>query len=325
MVTRSVLLGCGSALPRTVVTNDALVARGVETSHEWIVQRTGIAQRYIADGDEKTSDLATSAARAALAQAGVDVGVVDLVIVATTTPDNVFPSTAARVQGNLGITRGFAFDVQAVCSGFVYALTMADNFIRLGQAQTALVIGAETLSRLLDWSDRTTCVLFGDGAGAVVLQSAQGAGTVADRGLLSTHLHADGSQYDHLFVDGGVGSTGTFGFLRMDGREVFRHAVTRLSEVVDEALAANGLTAEAVDWLVPHQANRRIIEGLAKKLHLPEERVVMTIAQHANTSAASIPLALATAIGDGRIQKGQLILMNAMGGGFTWGAALVRV
>ncbi len=325
MVTRSVLLGCGSALPRTVVTNDDLAARGVETSHEWIVQRTGIAQRYIADKDEKTSDLATQAARAALAQAGVDIGAVDLVIVATTTPDNVFPSTAARVQGNLGITRGFAFDVQAVCSGFVYALTVADNFIRLGQAQTALVIGAETLSRLLDWSDRTTCVLFGDGAGAVVLQAAQGAGTVADRGILSTHLHSDGSQYDHLFVDGGVGSTGTFGYLRMDGREVFRHAVTRLSEVVDEALAANGLTAEAVDWLVPHQANRRIIEGIAKKLHLPEERVVMTIDRHANTSAASIPLALATAVGDGRIQKGHLVLMNAMGGGFTWGAALVRV
>ncbi|MFA6280769.1 MAG: beta-ketoacyl-ACP synthase III [Bdellovibrionales bacterium] len=325
MVTRSVLLGCGGALPRTVVTNHDLAARGVETSHDWIIQRTGIAQRYIAAEDEKTSDLATSAARAALAQAGVDVSEIDLIIVATTTPDNVFPSTAARVQGNLGLTRGFVFDLQAVCSGFVYALTVADNFIRLGQAKTALVIGAETLSRLLDWSDRTTCVLFGDGAGAVVLQAAEGTGAASDCGILSTHLHSDGSQYDHLYVDGGVGSTGTFGHLRMDGREVFRHAVTRLSEVVDEALAANGLTANDVDWLVPHQANRRIIEGIAKKLHLPEERVVMTIDRHANTSAASIPLALATAVGDGRIQKGQLVLMNAMGGGFTWGSALVRV
>ncbi|MDX9689186.1 MAG: ketoacyl-ACP synthase III [Proteobacteria bacterium] len=325
MVMRSVILGCGGYLPEQVVTNADLAARGVETSHEWVVQRTGIEQRHIAREGEFTSDLATRAAQKALEQAGLSAADVDMIVVATTTPDNVFPSTAARVQAKLGVTKGFAFDLQAVCSGFIYALTMADNAIRLGQAKTALVIGAETLSRLLDWNDRTTCVLFGDGAGAVVLGVQEGKGTTEDRGILSTHLHADGRQYDHLYVDGGPGSTGSMGFMRMDGKEVFRHAVQRLSEVVDEALAANNLGHEAIDWLVPHQANRRIIDGIAKKLELPPERVVLTIPQHANTSAASIPLALSVAVADGRIQKGQMILMNTMGGGFTWGAALVRL
>jgi len=325
MTTRAVLVGCGGYLPEQIVTNQDLAARGVDTSDEWIVQRTGIKQRHIAVEGECTSDLATKAALAALAQAGLSVDDVDMVVVATTTPDNIFPSTAVRVQAKLGMKRGFAFDVQAVCSGFVYALTMANNFIRLGQVKTALVIGAETLSRLLDWNDRTTCVLFGDGAGAVVLQAAEGKGDISDRGILSTHLHSDGHQYNHLYVDGGVGSTGTFGHMRMDGKEVFRHAVQRLSEVVDEALESNHLEPQAIDWLVPHQANKRIIDGIAKKLHLPAERVVLTIDRHANTSAASIPLALSTAVGDGRIQKGQMVLMNAMGGGFTWGAALLRM
>ncbi|MDD2326217.1 MAG: ketoacyl-ACP synthase III [Alphaproteobacteria bacterium] len=325
MVVRSILAGCGGYLPQQVVTNNDLAARGVETTDEWIVQRTGIAQRHFATEGETTSDLATKAAQAALTQAGLSAHDVDLIVVATTTPDNVFPSTATRVQAKLGVTRGFAFDVQAVCSGFVYALTMADNAIRLGQAKTAVVIGAETLSRLLDWEDRTTCVLFGDGAGAVVLQAGEGQGDATDRGIISTCLHADGTQYDHLYVDGGVGSTGTFGHMRMDGREVFRHAVQRLSEVVDEILEKNKLAADAIDWLVPHQANQRIIDGLAKKLHLPPERVVMTVSKHANTSAASIPLALNAAVADGRIQKGQMVLMDAMGGGFTRGAALVRM
>jgi len=325
MVIRSIIAGCGGYLPQQVVTNQDLAARGVDTSDEWIVQRTGIQKRHIASGNEATSDLATHAAEAALAHAGLTAQDVDMIVVATTTPDNVFPSTAARVQAKLGMTRGFAFDVQAVCSGFVYALTMADNAIRLGQAKTALVIGAETLSRLIDWRDRTTCVLFGDGAGAVVLQASEGKGDTSDQGILSTCLHTDGHQYHHLYVDGGVGTTGSFGHMRMDGKEVFRHAVQRLSEVVDEILEKNELQSDAVDWLVPHQANQRIIDGIRRKLKLPEERVVMTISKHANTSAASIPLALNTAIGDGRIQKGQMILMNAMGGGFTWGAALVRL
>ena len=325
MTIRSYLLGCGGYLPSQIVTNNDLAARGVDTSDEWVVQRTGISQRRYAAEGECTSDLATKAAQAALANAGVDIEAVDAIVLATTSPDNVFPSTAARVQAKLGMKRGFAFDVQAVCSGFVYALTVADNFIRLGQAKTVLVIGAETLSRLVDWKDRTTCVLFGDGAGAVVLQAGEGKGDASDRGIISTHLHSDGQQYHHLYVDGGVGSTGAFGYMRMDGKEVFRHAVTRLSEVVDEAIESNNLTYDAIDWLVPHQANKRIIDGIAKKLQLPPERVVITIDKHANTSAASIPLALSCAVNDGRIQKGQLILMNAMGGGFTWGSALVRL
>lgn len=323
MTRRSIILGCGGSLPQRVVTNDDL-ARRVATDDAWIVQRTGIKSRHIAGEDEKTSDLAAQAARKALANAGVSVDAIDVIVVATTTPDNTFPSTATRVQAKLGMTRGFAFDVQAVCSGFVYALATADNFIRVGQATTALVIGAETLSRLLDWNDRSTCVLFGDGAGAVVLRAAEGKGDVTDRGILSTHLHADGTQYDKLYTDGGPGSTATTGHLRMEGKEVFRHAVVRLAEVVDEVLEANNLPPEAIDWLVPHQANKRIIDGIAKRLHLPPERVVLTIAEHANTSAASIPLALSTAVADGRIRRGQLVLLDAMGGGFTWAAALVR-
>ena len=323
MIRRSVVLGCGGYLPERIVTNDDLALR-VATSNEWIVQRTGIKQRHIAAEGENTSDLAVEAARKALANAGVGIEAIDLIVVATTTPDNTFPATAARVQAKLGMTRGFAFDVQAVCSGFVYALAVADNFIRLGQANTALVIGAETLSRLLDWNDRTTCVLFGDGAGAVVLQAAEGKGDTTDRGILSTHLHADGRYYDKLYTDGGPGSTATTGHMRMEGREVFRHAVVRLAEVVDEALAANNLPPEAIDWLVPHQADQRIIDGIAKRLKLPPERVVMTMAEHANTSAASVPLALSVATADGRIKRGQLILLDAMGGGFTWASALVR-
>jgi len=324
MVCRSIMLGCGSYLPAQAVTNQDLVARGIDTTDEWITQRTGIKQRHVAAEGEFTSDLATKAAQAALAHAGVSVDEVDLIVLATTTPDNIFPSTAARVQAKLGVTHGFAFDVQAVCSGFVFALATADNCIRLGQAKTALVIGAETLSHLLDWNDRTTCFLFGDGAGAVVLRAGEGKGDTSDQGILSTHLHTDGTQYENLYVDGGPGSTGTIGSMRMNGKEVFRYAVTHLAEVVDEALAANHLPPEAVDWLVPHQANRRIIDGIAKRLHLPPERVVITIEKHANTSAASIPLALSEAVSDGRIQRGQLLMLDTMGGGFTWGAALVR-
>ena len=323
MTRRSVVLGCGGYLPKQIVTNDELAKR-VDTSDEWITRRTGIKQRHIAAADEKTSDLATHAARAALDDAGIDANSIDAIIVATASPDNTFPSTAARVQANLGITHGFAMDVAAVCSGFVYALAVADNFIRLGQAKRALVIGAETFSRLLDWNDRNTCVLFGDGAGAVILEGAEGKGDKSDRGILSTHLHADGKYYDLLKTDGGAGSTGTIGHVTMEGSEVFRHAVHRLAEVVDEALAANNMAPDEIDWLVPHQANQRIIDGTAKKLNMSPERVVLTVAQHANTSAASIPLALATAHKDGRIKRGQTVLLDAMGGGFTWGAALIR-
>ena len=323
MIRRSVIAGCGSYLPKNLVSNDELAKR-VETSDEWIVRRTGISARHLAGPDEKTSDLALAAGQDALTNAGITADTIDAIIVATTTPDNTFPATAVRVQAALGITRGFAFDVQAVCSGFVYALAVADNFIRLGQAKRVLVIGAETFSRLLDWNDRTTCVLFGDGAGAVVLEAAEGKGDNSDRGILSTHLHSDGRHYDTLCTTGGAGSTGTTGTVHMEGSEVFRHAVINLAEVVDEALAANGLKPEEIDWLVPHQANQRIIDGTAKKLNMSSERVVTTIAQHANTSAASIPLALATAAKDGRLKRGQIILLDAMGGGFTWGAAVVR-
>jgi 3-oxoacyl-[acyl-carrier-protein] synthase-3 len=323
MIRRSVVLGCGSYLPKQIVTNDELTQR-IETTDEWIVKRTGIKRRHIAGPDEKTSDLALAAARAALTNANCAVDDIDLIVVATTTPDNTFPATATKVQAMLGMTRGFAFDVQAVCSGFVYAMAVADNFIRLGQANKALVIGAETFSRLLDWNDRTTCVLFGDGAGAVVLGAQEGKGDKTDRGILSTHLHSDGRHYNLLYADGGPGSTGSAGHVRMEGQEVFRHAVQHLSEVVDEALAANNLQPEEIDWLVPHQANQRIIDGTAKKLNMSSERVVMTIADHANTSAASIPLALAAAAKDGRLKQGQLVLLDAMGGGFTWGAAVVR-
>ncbi|MBV8061495.1 MAG: ketoacyl-ACP synthase III [Alphaproteobacteria bacterium] len=320
---RSVVMGCGGYLPAQIVTNDELAKR-VDTSDEWITRRTGIKQRHIAGPDEKTSDLALAAAREALANAGIDGATLDLIIVATTTPDNTFPATAVRLQAALGMTHGFAFDVQAVCSGFVYALSVADNFLRLGQARRALVIGAETFSRLLDWNDRTTCVLFGDGAGALVLEAVEGKGDKTDRGVLSTHLHSDGRHYNALYADGGPGSDGRVGHVQMHGQEVFRHAVTNLSSVVDEALAANHLAPEEIDWLVPHQANERIIDGTAKKLNMSEDRVVLTVAHHANTSAASIPLALATASRDGRIKKGQIVLLDAMGGGFTWGSAVIR-
>lgn len=323
MTRRSIVLGCGGYLPAKIVSNDDLAKR-VETSDEWIARRTGIKRRHIAADNETTSDLALAAAKAALADAKVKAEEIDCIVVATATPDNTFPATATKVQAALGVTSGFAFDVQAVCSGFVYALAIADNFIRLGQANKALVIGAETFSRLIDWSDRGTCILFGDGAGALVLGAGEGKGDKSDRGVLSTHLHADGRHYDLLRTEGGPGSTGASGYVKMEGQEVFRHAVERLAEVVDEALAANKLKPEEVDWLVPHQANSRIIDATAKKLNLPPEKVVQTIADHANTSAASVPLALAAAVKDGRIKKGQIVLLDAMGAGFTWGAAVIR-
>lgn len=324
MMIRSRLLGAGAYLPERVVTNDELACQ-VDTSDAWIVERTGIRQRHIAADGQSTSDLAIAAAERALAAANMTGNDIDLIVLATATPDNTFPATATRVQAALGMTKGFAFDVQAVCSGFVYALSVADNFIKSGQVRTALVIGAECFSRILDWSDRGTCVLFGDGAGAVVLQGEQAAGNGSDRGILSTHLHSDGRHYQQLYVDGGPSTTQTVGHLRMEGREVFRHAVGNLASVVHEALEANGLTPADLDWIVPHQANRRIIEGTARKLNLPLDRVVMTVERHANTSAASVPLALAEALGDGRIKAGDLVLLEAMGGGFTWGAALVRL
>jgi 3-oxoacyl-[acyl-carrier-protein] synthase-3 len=323
MVLRSRVLGCGAYLPQRVVTNAELACK-LDTSDEWIRQRTGIAQRHVAADGELTSDLALKASEEALRHAGVAADALDLIVLATATPDETFPATAVRVQAALGMTRGTAFDVQAVCSGFVYALAVADNFIKAGQARTALVIGAETFSRILDWTDRGTCVLFGDGAGAVVLGAGEGEGTKRDRGVLSTHLYSDGRYHDMLYVDGGPSSTRTSGFLRMEGKEVFRHAIVKLAEAVDAALAANHISEGEVDWLVPHQANRRIIDGMGHRLHLPPEKVVVTIDRHANTSAASIPLALAEAVHDGRIQPGHLVLMEAMGGGFTWGSALVR-
>ena len=323
MVTRSVVAGCGSYLPERVVTNCELAKR-VDTSDEWIIQRTGIRQRHIAADGEMTSDLALRASRAALQAADIDPASVDLIVLATATPDETFPATATRVQAALGMNNGAAFDVQAVCSGFIYALNVADNFIRLGQAETVLVIGAETFSRILDWTDRTTCVLFGDGAGAIVLRAEDGEGTNKDRGVLSNHVHSDGRQHDLLFVDGGPSSTQTVGHLRMAGREVFRHAVVNLSEVIGEALESSGLSPNDVDWLVPHQANKRILDSTSKKLGLPPEKVVVTVDQHANTSAASIPLALSVAVADGRIQRDQVVVLEAMGGGFTWGASVVR-
>ena len=322
MAPRSIAIGSGAYLPEKVVTNADLAAL-VDTSDEWIQARTGIKQRYMAADGEKTSDLAIAAANLALADAGIEGKDVDLIVLATATPDNTFPSTATTVQAAIGMERGAAFDVQAVCSGFIYALATADNFIRAGQATNALVIGAETFSRILDWEDRTTCVLFGDGAGALVLQAGEGEGA-ADRGILSTHLHSDGRYKDMLYVDGGPSSTQTVGYLRMQGREVFKHAVANLSSVVLEALDANGLSADAIDWLVPHQANLRIINGAGKKLKMPEEKVIVTVDRHANTSAASVPLALDEALKDGRIKRGDLLLLEAMGGGFTWGASLVR-
>ena len=322
-VRRACIIGTGSYLPATILSNEELAAR-VDTSDAWIVERTGIAKRQIAAADEFTSDLGTAAAQRALTAAGITAAEVDLIIVATATPDQTFPSCATVIQHKLGMVDGVAFDVAAVCSGFLYALSVADAMIVTGAANTALVIGAETFSRLLDWEDRTTCVLFGDGAGAGVLRAETGTGTSADRGILAHRLHSDGRHNSLLYVDGGPGSTGTVGKLRMKGREVFRHAVTNLASVMTETLAAAGVSADDVAWVVPHQANLRILEGTAKKLGLPIERVVVTVDQHANTSAASVPLALDSAVRDGRIQSGDLLLLEAMGGGFTWGAAAVR-
>ena len=330
---RSIILGCGSYLPERVVSNEELAER-VDTSHEWIVERTGIHQRHIAEDGQLTSDLALAAGKRAIEDAGIDVDDIDLVILATTTPDQTFPSTATKVQASLGMSNGAAFDIQAVCSGFLYGISTADAFIRSGQAKTILLIGAETFSRILDWEDRATCVLFGDGAGAVVMQASTngvapsddtaGSGHNQERGVLSTHLHSDGKLNDLLYVDGGPSSTQTVGHVRMVGREVFRHAVTNLAAVVDEALDANGLERDDISWIVPHQANKRILDSTARKLNVPAERVVTTVDRHANTSAASIPLALDVAVKDGRIQRGDLLLLEAMGGGLTWGSALVR-
>ena len=320
---RSVIAGCGAYLPEQVITN-AQLAETVDTTDEWITSRTGIQQRHIAAEGEKTSDLAIEAARSALASADIEAGDLDFIIVATATPDQTFPATATVVQRELGMTSGAAFDLQAVCSGFIYALSVADNFIKAGAGERILVIGAETFSRILDWEDRTTCVLFGDGAGAVVLRAEDGNGDREDRGILSTCLHSDGRNHDALYVDGGPSSTQTTGYLRMNGKEVFRHAVVNLSSVIQEALDGVGLTADDLDWIVPHQANQRILDSTARRLGLPRDKIISTIADHANTSAASVPLALAHAVADGRIRPGHLVLMEAMGGGFTWGSCLAR-
>ncbi len=320
---RSVVRGIGSYLPAKVLTN-ADLASMVDTSDEWIVQRTGIRERHVAAEGELTSDLATAAARRALENAEIEASDIDLIVVATSTPDYTFPASAVTVQCNLGVSSGAAFDLQAVCTGFVYALTTADAMLKSGQGKRALVIGAETFSRILDWSDRTTCVLFGDGAGAVVLQAEESAGAFADRGLLTAHLRADGTYRQKLYVDGGPSATGTVGHVRMEGREVFRHAVGMISDVINAAFKATGASAEDIDWFVPHQANQRIIDASAKKLGIADRKVVSTVALHGNTSAASIPLALDVAVADGRIRRGHLVMLEAMGGGFTWGSALLR-
>ncbi|WP_436641029.1 beta-ketoacyl-ACP synthase III [Microbaculum sp. FT89] len=322
-VLRSVVRGTGSYLPARVMTNDEL-SRMVDTSDEWIVQRSGIRERHIAADGEVTSDLATHAARAALEDAGIAPGEIDMIVLATATPDNTFPATAVTVQANLGIEHGSAFDVHAVCSGFVYAVATADAMLRAGNARKALVIGAETFSRILDWEDRTTCVLFGDGAGAIVLEAVEEAANPDGRGVLSVRLRSDGRHKDKLYVDGGPSSTGTVGHLRMQGREVFRHAVGMVSDVIDGALSDAGMAAQDIDWFVPHQANKRIIDATARKFGWPEDKVVITVDKHGNTSAASIPLALDIARRDGRVKKGQLVMLEAMGGGLTWGAALLR-
>jgi 3-oxoacyl-[acyl-carrier-protein] synthase-3 len=316
---RAVIQGVGSALPKRQVDNAELAAQ-VDTTDEWIVERTGIRTRYIAGEGETTATLAVEACRKALAHAGMEAGEIDLIVLATATPDQTFPSSATKVQALLGITDCIAFDVHAVCTGFLYALTVADSMVRGGNARSALVIGAETFSRILDWEDRTTCVLFGDGAGAVVLKAEETGG----RGILATRLHADGRHGDMLYVDGGPSTTGTVGKLRMKGREVFRHAVVNLADVLGEVVEAAGLTTDQIDWVVPHQANARIIDATARKLGLSPERVVLTVDRHANTSAASVPLALDVAVQDGRIKQGDLVVLEAMGGGFTWGAAAVR-
>ncbi|MEZ5890309.1 MAG: beta-ketoacyl-ACP synthase III [Xanthobacteraceae bacterium] len=323
MTVRSIVVGCGSYLPSRVLTNAELVGM-VDTSVEWIVQRTGIHERRIAAPGELTSDLALHAARAALAAADVDPLSIDLIVLGTATPDNTFPASAVSVQAGLGITKGVAFDVQAVCSGFVFALATADNFLKTGASKRALVIGAETFSRILDWKDRTTCVLFGDGAGAIVLVAEEQRGARTDRGVLATCLRSDGRYKDKLYVDGGPSSTGTAGFLRMEGRDVFRHAVAGTTDAVESVFRETGYTAADIDWFVPHQANKRIIDASAHRLGIAPEKIVSTVDRHGNTSAASVPLALDVAIGDGRIKRGDLVLLQAVGGGFTWGAALVR-
>ena len=320
---RSKVIGSGSYLPETVLTNDELAKR-VDTSDAWIRERTGIRRRHVVRKGELTSDLAIRASLRALLDAGIEATELDLIVCGTTTPDDTFPATATKVQARLGMTRGAAFDVQAVCTGFIYALSVADNFIRAGQAETVLVIGAETMSRLLDWSDRSTCVLFGDGAGALVLRASAGKGDNADHGVLNTKLFSDGRLRDLLYVDGGPSSTQTTGYLRMAGKEVFRHAVTNIAGAIEASVKAAGLTIADIDWFVPHQANQRILDGTARKLGIDPNKVVSTVADHGNTSAASVPLALDVAVKDGRIKPGNLVLLEAMGGGFTWGAALVR-
>jgi 3-oxoacyl-[acyl-carrier-protein] synthase-3 len=320
---RSVVLGCGSYLPARILSNDEL-AKSVETTDEWIVQRTGIRERHIAAAGELTSDLALRAARVALINAHVEASSIDLIVLATSTPDQTFPATAVSVQAGLGITHGAAFDLQAVCSGFVYALSVVDAMLKSGGFKRALVIGAETFSRILDWNDRTTCVLFGDGAGALVLEAQPQPGTTADRGILTAHLRSDGRYKSKLYVDGGPSSTQTVGHLRMEGRDVFKHAIAMITDVIDDAFKATGTSAADIDWFVPHQANKRIIDGSAHKLGIAPDKVVITVDRHGNTSAASIPLALADAVADRRIKRGNLILLEAMGGGFTWGSALLR-
>jgi 3-oxoacyl-[acyl-carrier-protein] synthase III len=322
-VMRSVVLGCGSYLPARVLTNDEL-ARKVDTSDEWIVQRTGIRERHIAAPGELTSDMGLKAAQAALTAAGLEPRAIDLIVLGTATPDNTFPASAVSIQAGLGITHGAAFDLQAVCSGFVYGLAVADGLLRGGSFKRALVVGAETYSRILDWTDRTTCVLFGDGAGAVVLEAQPQPGGREDRGVLTTHLRSDGRHKSKLFVDGGPASTGTVGHVRMEGRDVFRHAVAMITDVIEDAFKTTGYTADDIDWFVPHQANKRIIDGSAHKLGIAPEKVVTTVDRHGNTSAASIPLAISVAVADGRIKAGDLVLLEAMGGGFTWASALVR-
>ncbi|CCB65874.1 beta-ketoacyl-ACP synthase III [Hyphomicrobium sp. B1] len=322
-ILRSVIRGVGAHLPKRVVTNDDL-AKIVDTSDAWIRERSGIVERHIADEKELTSELGAAAAKQALIRAGIDPVEIDLIVCATSTPDRTFPATAVKIQTMLGVTKGAAFDVQAVCSGFVYALTIADNFLKAGQSKRALVIGAETFSRILDWSDRSTCVLFGDGAGAVVLEAQPQRGMRDDRGIISTLIRSDGRFEELLYVDGGPGSTKTVGHLRMNGREVFRHAVQKISGVIEETLVQTGYTPDEIDLFIPHQANKRILDGIAKKLNVAPEKIVMTLDKHGNTSAASIPLALNDAFEAHRIKEGSLILMEAMGGGFTWGAVLAR-
>jgi 3-oxoacyl-[acyl-carrier-protein] synthase-3 len=322
-VIRSVVRGIGSALPRRIMKNADFEGM-VETSDEWIAQRTGIRQRHIAADDETTASLGEAAARAALENAGLTPDDIDLIVLATSTPNNTFPATAVEIQNRLGMRHGFAFDMQAVCSGFVYAVTTADLYIKGGLAKRVLVIGSETFSRILDWTDRSTCVLFGDGAGALVLEAEEAQGTIADRGVLAASLRSDGTHKDKLYVDGGPSTTGTVGHLRMEGREVFKHAVGMITDVIEDVFAQTGVNADSLDWFVPHQANKRIIDASAKKLGIAEEKAVVTVHLHGNTSAASVPLALSAAVADGRIKKGDLVMLEAMGGGFTWGAVLVR-